>query len=80
MKYEKSPGATTNTYHAFIKGISTNINDLKYQNVNVKVMFTSDEHSETLSFYDPISKRQVTVPFGEVESLINYVRKGKDNQ
>ena len=77
MKISKAKGATTNTYEANIEAVSVCVVKQKWQRVIANVMFTSDEQGETLSVYDPTTKKHVLVPFGEVEELVEYVRNVK---
>ena len=80
MRIKKSPMARTNTYETEITGTSVFPATLKGQHVNVLVMFTSDAHGETLSIYDPTTKKQVVVPFEPIEVLIEYTRKNQETK
>ena len=80
MKIKKSPMAKTNTYEAEITGMSISPATLKGQHVNALVMFTSDAHGETLSIYDPTTKKQVVVPFEPVEVLIEHARQYQEKK
>jgi len=80
-KIHKPDGAITNTFRVIINGRSIKP-DMTMQAINADVHFTSNEHGEILSVYDPSTKREVAMPFGEVEELIRTTRAalaGKDN-
>ena len=77
MKISKAKGATTNTYEAEMKGLSACPIKMKFQHVNVNVMFSSDSEGETLSILDPTTKKQIILPFGEIERLAGYVRNAR---
>lgn len=50
--------AATNTFETTVKGFSINPQTFKGQDINARVMFTSDNEGETLSIYDPSTKNK----------------------
>ena len=74
----KAFGAKTNTWQMYIKGMSSNPDTLKWQHINASIMFTSDKGGETLSIYDPTTRKQAVIPFQDVERLITFVRDKKE--
>ena len=77
-KFEKSPKAKSNSFGLTIKGLSANPLTNKSQVINAGVLFTSDDHGETLSIFDTATKRQIILPFEEVEQLIAHVRNNRE--
>lgn len=73
-KIQKAPGANTNTFTTEVKGMSIYPKTLKGQHINASVMFTSDDHSETLSVFDTTTKKQIILPYKGIERLIDHVR------
>ena len=73
-KIKKAPGATSNSYVTEVKGFSVITQSGKWQAVNAAVFFTSDEAGENLDIVDPTTKKQIVLPFGPIERLIEFVR------
>ncbi len=74
MNIYKPPEAKTNTYFACIRGTSIFPATSKGQAVNAEVRFTSDAAGETLSVFDPSTKKQIVLPFEDVWKLIQRAR------
>jgi hypothetical protein len=73
---EKAQGAVSNSFVTVVKDcISVHPETLKGQCIDARIMFTSDEHGETLSVFDPATKKQIVMPFEQVEQLIFRTRR-----
>ena len=72
--FKKAPGASTNTYHAVVKGAVVRHGHPSFIPTVVNAMFTSDTHGETLSLQDFNTGNQVMLPFEVVQELIEFVR------
>lgn len=77
-KIQKVPGAMTNSFMTEMKGFSLYPQTLKSQHINTTVIFTSDDHGETLSVFDPTTKKQIIIAFEEIEKLITYTRQKRE--
>ena len=66
MNIFKPPEAKTNTYFACIRGTSIFPATMKGQTINAGVHFTSDDAGETLSVFDPSTKKQIILPGEDV--------------
>jgi hypothetical protein len=73
-KIKKAPGVQTNSYVAEIKSLSVFPQTQKRQAVNAKVLFISENNGESLHILDPSTKKQIILPFGPVEALIEHTR------
>ena len=76
-KIKKAPGSATNSFVLEVKGMSVRTKSMDFQSIKASVIFTSDSHGETLSVYDPSTKKQIQLPFEPLEELIERARKAR---
>ena len=76
-KISKAPGARANTWRLNIRGLSVSPDTMEWHYIQIDTMFSS-EGGETLSFYDPTTKQQIVLPFGEIERLAAHARAARE--